>query len=68
MPSSSPESTSLSDLAFTLDFLMRLLRTPSPTGYTDAAVRLIVRELEALGVEARRTRKGALTWEVAGEG
>ena len=29
------------DLSFTLDLLLRLLNTPSPTGFTDAAVRLL---------------------------
>ena len=66
--SSANAAPALSDLAFTLDFLLRLLRTPSPTGFTDAAVRLIERELDALGVQPRRTKKGALTWEVAGTG
>lgn len=67
-PSDSAGSTSLSDLAFTLDVLLRLLRTPSPTGFTEAAVRLIERELDALGVSSHRTKKGALTWEVPGTG
>ncbi|UBV42660.1 M42 family metallopeptidase [Deinococcus taeanensis] len=56
------------NLEFTLDLLVRLLATPSPTGFTDAAVALLEAELRALGVTPQRTRKGALTWEVAGSG
>ncbi len=54
------------DLAFTTDFLLSLLNTPSPTGFTDRAVRLVERELSALNVTGERTRKGALRWTVPG--
>ncbi|MEW6420641.1 MAG: M42 family metallopeptidase [Deinococcota bacterium] len=54
------------DLPYTTDLLLRLLNTPSPTGFTDAAVRLLEGELDALGVPHRRSKKGALTWELAG--
>lgn len=53
---------------YTLDVLLRLLATPSPTGFTGAAVALVEAELHKLGVQARHTRKGALTWEIAGTG
>ena len=44
-----------------LDFLIRLLNTPSPTGYTSAAVELTLAEFSRLpGVSTRKTRKGAL--------
>lgn len=56
------------DLDYTLDVLVRLLATPSPTGYTEQAVALVEQELRALGVTSQRTRKGALTWEIAGTG
>jgi putative aminopeptidase FrvX len=56
------------NLEYTLDVLVRLLDTPSPTGFTDRAVALIESELRALGVPSRRTRKGALTWELPGTG
>lgn len=56
------------DLEYTLDVLVRLLATPSPTGYTEQAVALVEQELQALGVTSQRTRKGALTWEIAGTG
>lgn len=48
---------------YLLDFLTRLLNTPSPTGYTDAAISLVESELAALnlpGLHTTRTRKGAL--------
>ena len=54
------------DLPFTVDVLIRLLDTPSPTGFTEDAVALVEAELRALGVTPVRTRKGALTWEVPG--
>lgn len=55
------------DLHFTTDLLLRLLNTPSPTGFTEQAVRLLAEELNALGVACTRSKKGALTWEVAGQ-
>ncbi|WP_034385700.1 M42 family metallopeptidase [Deinococcus sp. YIM 77859] len=55
------------DLAYTTDLLLRLLNTPSPTGFTGAAVRLLEEELRALGVPFTRSKKGALTWEVVGQ-
>lgn len=56
------------NVPFTLDVLMRLLATPSPTGFTAQAVTLLEQELLALGAAPRRTKKGALTWEVSGPG
>ncbi|RTR30971.1 peptidase M42 [Deinococcus radiophilus] len=55
------------DLDYTLDVLIQLLETPSPTGFTDDAVRLIEDELRELGVTSVRSRKGALSWEIAGQ-
>jgi putative aminopeptidase FrvX len=56
------------NLEYTLDVLLRLLETPSPTGLTGAAVALVEQEVRALGVTPVRTRKGALTWELPGTG
>ncbi|GGM03599.1 M42 family metallopeptidase [Deinococcus aerophilus] len=56
------------NLDYTLDVLLRLLETPSPTGLTSEAVALIEQEVRALGVTPVRTRKGALTWELPGTG
>ncbi len=49
-----------------LAFLVSLLNTPSPTGYTDAAVTLVEQALAAVpALQVQRTRKGALVarWE-----
>ena len=47
-------------------FLTDLLNTPSPTGDTEYAVSLVEGELVGLGVEASRTRKGALVGRLEG--
>jgi len=46
--------------------LLELLAIPSPTGFTDRALALVEAELESLGVQARRTPKGALLWTLPG--
>lgn len=56
------------DEAATVELLLRLLETPSPTGFTDAAVALLEDELGAAGVAFERNRKGDLRWRMAGEG
>jgi putative aminopeptidase FrvX len=49
------------DSAYLLDFLSRLLNTPSPTGYTRRAIALTEGDLEAFSfLELSKTRKGAL--------
>jgi putative aminopeptidase FrvX len=51
--------------AFLLDFLTRLLNTPSPTGFTEPAVAFTEQTLRTFpDLNLRRTRKGALvaTW------
>lgn len=60
---SSGEQASLPsiDTGFLLKFLSGLLNTPSPTGFTDAAIAYTEKALAAVpGLELRRTRKGAL--------
>lgn len=54
------------DLRYTAEVLLRLLDTPSPTGFTAQAVALVEQELLSLGVTPGRTKKGALTWEIPG--
>ncbi len=52
-----------------MDVLVRLLNTPSPTGYAEPAIDLMEKELSAYSMlKLRRTRKGALVaqWEVEG--
>ena len=48
------------DTNYLTDFLVGLLNTPSPTGDTEAAIAYTERAMQALGLETRRTRKGAL--------
>lgn len=49
------------DLEFMLDFLVRLLNTPSPTGFSDAAINLVEEALKGFtNLEFSRTRKGGL--------
>ncbi len=46
---------------------MGLLNTPSPTGDTDKAIAYCESAMQALGLETRRTRKGALLATLAGQ-
>ena len=49
------------DTGYLLDFLVQLLNTPSPTGYTREAIGLTRNALEAFpSLELSETRKGAL--------
>jgi peptidase M42 family hydrolase len=55
------------DMAYVQDVLLRLLRTPSPTGRTDEVMHVIGRELERLGIGFELTRRGALLATLPGE-
>ena len=56
------------DSDYLIDFLTGLLNTPSPTGFTDAAIGYTERALSAFPfLEIRRTPKGALTATWPGE-
>lgn len=48
------------DLPFMTGSLLDLLNIPSPTGFAEPAVAYMERAFAAIGVETRRTRKGAL--------
>lgn len=50
-----------------LDFLVYLLNTPSPTGFTGAAIALTESAFQSLGYPTRRTRKGGLLVTLPGE-
>jgi putative aminopeptidase FrvX len=53
---------------FLLDFLSKLLNTPSPSGFTEAAIAFIKETLRAFpALKLARTRKGALTATWRGE-
>lgn len=48
------------DSDYLAEMLHKLLKTPSPTGYTDNIVRLVSGELERLGLDVELTRRGAI--------
>ena len=48
------------DHEYLLAVLDKLLRIPSPTGYTDPVVRYVVSELEKHGLKVELTRRGAI--------
>jgi peptidase M42 family hydrolase len=54
------------DQDYVLDTLLRLLRTPSPSGFTDGVVRLVTDEMERFGVEVELTRRGAIRGTLKG--
>jgi putative aminopeptidase FrvX len=54
------------DVAWLKEFLIGLLNTPSPTGFTDQAVAFVEQHLAGLPVDCRRLHKGALVAEWAG--
>ncbi len=54
------------DMDYLLDWLIDLLRTPSPTGNTGAAIDLTARAFDLLGLETTRTNKGALVAKMKG--
>jgi putative aminopeptidase FrvX len=56
------------DTKFMLDFLTELLNTPSPTGFTEAAIRFTEKTLRQFPESSlSRTRKGALVATIPGE-
>ena len=56
------------DTTALIDFLTRLLNTPSPTGFTEGAIRLCEETLKDIpGIEMKRTHKGALVATLPGE-
>lgn len=55
------------DTGYLVDVLLRLLQTPSPSGYTDRAVHLVCEELEKLEVPFELTRRGAIRATLKGD-
>ena len=55
------------DDGYLLSQLERLLRIPSPTGYTDSIVHHVAHELEHLGVDVQLTRRGEIRSRLRGE-
>jgi putative aminopeptidase FrvX len=54
------------DVDYLIDLLVRLLRTPSPTGNTGAAIALVESAFGQIGLHTQRTNKGALLATLAG--
>ena len=50
----------------TLDYIVKLTTTPSPTGYTTAIMNYIQSELESFGYQASKTPKGGILVTVPG--
>ncbi|MDG9925343.1 MULTISPECIES: osmoprotectant NAGGN system M42 family peptidase [unclassified Pseudomonas] len=48
------------DLAYLRQVLLELLAIPSPTGFTDTAVRYVAERLEELGIPFELTRRGTI--------
>ena len=55
------------DMDYVQEVLVRLLRTPSPTGRTDQVMQLVGEQLDALGIPFELTRRGVIVAELAGE-
>lgn len=55
------------DLDYLKDVLIRLLETPSPSGYTDKVVHLVGTELERLGIPFELSRRGAIRAKLPGK-
>lgn len=54
------------DMDYVLDLLEKLLKIPSPTGYTDEIVHFCGRELKRLGIPFELTRRGAIRADIKG--
>ena len=55
------------DMDYVQEILVRLLRTPSPTGRTDQVMQLVGEQLDDLGIPFELTRRGVIVAELAGE-
>jgi len=55
------------DKDYLLEFLLKLLRIHSPTGYTDPIVREVCKELGTLGIDYELTRRGAIRATIPGK-
>ena len=54
------------DLQYLQDTLMKLLKIPSPTGFTDEIVRFTCQELGRLGIPYEVTRRGGIRADLEG--
>ena len=54
------------DTDYLCNTLLRLVKTPSPAGYTDRVVHLVCHELQHLGIPFELTRRGAIRATLSG--
>jgi peptidase M42 family hydrolase len=54
------------DTDYLCNTLLRLVKTPSPSGYTDRVVHLVCHELQSLGIPFELTRRGAIRATLGG--
>ncbi len=54
------------DMQYVAGWMLKLLKIHSPTGYTDPVTRMVVAELDRLGVRYEMTRRGAIRATIAG--
>jgi peptidase M42 family hydrolase len=55
------------DMRYLVGVLLKLLQTPSPSGYTDRAVHLVCEELERIAIPFELTRRGTIRATLKGE-
>lgn len=55
------------DMEYTVEVLLHLLRTPSPSGRTDEVMRYLGEEITKIGLPFELTRRGALVAQLHGE-
>lgn len=54
------------DTDYLVTTLIKLLDTPSPSGYTDGVVHIVGDELNRVGIDFELTRRGAIRANLAG--
>jgi len=55
------------DMQYTIDMLVKILKTPSPTGNTRKVMDVIEEEFKKLNIDTYRTKKGALIATIKGK-
>lgn len=55
------------DIGYIKDILVKIANTPSPSGCTEKAMKMVEAELDTFGIEKRRTNKGALIASIRGK-
>ena len=51
---------------YIVDMVQKLLKVPSPTGFTKHAAEFVMKELKAMGYEPKLTAKGAVLTDLGG--